>query len=155
MAQKAKTLGYHSQVILSVRRVNDEMDTFIAAKTIKLMIKKDLHIKGSNVLILEVTFKENCPDIRNTKVVDIYKELQEFGTDVDIYDPWANAEEVKHEYGLDIIAEVDESVDYETIIVGVAHKEFTTFDFADCKQNGVVIFDTKAILDRDLVDERL
>lgn len=155
LAHKATMLGYHPQVILSGRRVNDMVAPFVADKVIKLMIHKGVRVKDAKVLIMGITFKENCPDIRNTKVVDIYKELQEFGTDVDVYDPWADAEEVKHEYGVDIIAEVDESVDYEAIIVAVAHNEFKTFDFVGHKHKGAVIFDTKAILDRDLVDGRL
>lgn len=152
LAHKATMLGYHPQVILSGRRVNDMMAPFVADKVIKLMIHKGACIKGSKVLIMGITFKENCPDIRNTKVVDIYKELREFATDVDIYDPWANPDEVKDEYGVDIISDVDPNTDYKAIIVAVAHNEFKTFDFAGYKAKGAVIFDTKAILDRALVD---
>jgi UDP-N-acetyl-D-galactosamine dehydrogenase len=155
LAHKAQYLGYDPQVILSGRRVNDQMGAFVADKVVKLMIQKDHKIKGARVLIMGVTFKENCPDVRNTRVVDIYHELKSFGLDVDIYDPWANAEEVRHEYKVDILAEVDGKVKYEGIIVAVAHNEFLQFDFQEYKQGNCVIFDTKAFLDRELVDGRL
>ncbi len=155
LAQKAKTLGYHPQVILSGRRVNDEMGAFVAAKTIKLMIKKDLHIKGSNVLILGITFKENCPDIRNTKVVDIYEELQQFGVNVDVYDPWADAEEVKKELAIDLQKELYFSKKYQAVILATAHQEFLELDMSSLAANNGVVFDTKACLDRDVVDGRL
>lgn len=155
LAHKATMVGYHPQVILSGRRVNDMVAPFVADKVIKLMIHKGLRIKGASVLILGITFKENCPDIRNTKVVDIYKELLEFGPTVDIYDPWADSDEVKHEYGINIVNEIEESADYKAIIVAVAHSEFKNFDFKKYKDNGAIIYDTKAILDRNLVDGRL
>jgi len=155
LAHKAESLGYHPQVILSGRRVNDNMGSFVANKVVKLMIDKDLKIKGSKALIMGVTFKENCPDVRNTKVVDIYAELKQFGVDVDIYDPWADKDEVKHEYGVDITAELDQSVQYNALIVAVAHDEFKAFDFKKYKGNNAVIFDAKSFVDRDLVDGRL
>lgn len=155
LAHKAQSLGYHPQVILSGRRVNDHMGAFVADKVVKLMIQKDHKIKDSRALIMGVTFKENCPDIRNTRVVDIYHELVQFGLSVDIYDPWADAKEVKHEYGLDILNEVDNHVVYDAIVVAVAHNEFLQFDYQKVKRNNGVIFDTKACLNRDLVDGRL
>lgn len=155
LAHKAQSLGYHPQVILSGRRVNDQMGAFVADKVVKLMIQKDHKIKDARALIMGVTFKENCPDIRNTRVVDIYHELIQFGLTVDICDPWADANEVKHEYGLDIINDVDGSQLYDAIIVAVAHDEFLKFDFGRIKRNNCVIFDTKACLDRGIVDGRL
>ncbi len=155
LAHKAEALGYHPEVILSGRRVNNSVPHFIAHKVLKLMIERDHKIKSANVLIMGVTFKENCPDVRNTKVVEIQKELVEFGANVDIYDPWADAAEVKHEYGVDIIANVDAAKKYEAVIVCVAHDDFKNFDFAKYKENGAVIYDVKAVVDRDLVDGRL
>lgn len=155
LAHKAQSLGYHPQVILSGRRVNDQMGAFVADKVVKLMIQKDHKIKDSRALIMGITFKENCPDIRNTRVVDIYHELVQFGLTVDIYDPWADANEVNHEYGLKILNEIDTQVVYDAIIVAVAHREFLKFDYKKVKRNNGVIFDTKACLDRSLVDGRL
>lgn len=155
LAHKAKALGYHPEVILSGRRVNDNMGAFVADKVVKLMIQKDHKIKGAKALIMGVTFKENCPDVRNTRVFDIYEELRSFGLDVDIYDPWADADEVKAEYGLTCHPELPEGSMYDAIIVAVAHNEFLTIDFKKIKNNNGVIFDTKACLDRALVDARL
>jgi len=155
LASKAESLGYVPQVILSGRHVNNSIAPFIANKVLKLMIHKDHKIKSSNVLILGVTFKENCPDIRNTKVIDIYHELCEFGANVDIYDPWASAEEVKHEYGVDIINKLDETKNYEAVLLAVAHDEFKVLDFEKYFKGGAVVFDTKAVVDRRWVDGRL
>jgi UDP-N-acetyl-D-galactosamine dehydrogenase len=155
LAHKAEALGYHPQVILSGRRVNDHVGHFVANKVVKLMIEKDHKIKGSKALIMGITFKENCPDVRNTRVVDIYTELKQFGLEIDIYDPWADIAEVKHEYGLDVMNELNNSVVYDAIIVAVAHNEFLKFDYQKIKRNNGVIFDTKACLDRNLVDARL
>lgn len=155
LASKAESLGYVPQVILSGRHVNNSIAPFIANKVMKLMIQKGQTIKGANVLILGVTFKENCPDIRNTKVIDIFKEFSEFGTRVDIYDPWAIAEEVKHEYGVDIISELDENKKYQAVLLAVAHDEFQTFDFEKHFSAGAVVFDAKAVVDRRWVDGRL
>lgn len=155
LAHKAQALGYHPQVILSGRRVNDKMGAFVAEKVVKLMIQKDHKIKGSKALIMGITFKENCPDVRNTRIVDIYHELVSFGLNVDIWDPWADTSEVKHKYGLEILNEVDSSIIYDALIVAVAHNEFLKFDYLKVKLSNGVIFDTKAFLDRDLVDGRL
>jgi len=155
LASKAESLGYVPQVILSGRHVNNSIAPFIASKVLKLMIHKDHKIKCSNVLLLGVTFKENCPDIRNTKVIDIYRELCEFGANVDIYDPWASVEEVKHEYGVDIINELDDTKNYEAVLLAVAHDEFKAIDFEKYHKSGAVVFDTKAVIDRQWVDGRL
>ncbi|NDV69038.1 nucleotide sugar dehydrogenase [Dysgonomonas sp. 25] len=155
LAQKAISVGYHPDVILSGRRVNNSIAPFIANKTIKMMIQKGIKISGSKALIMGVTFKENCPDIRNSKVFDIHRELTEFGISVDLYDPWVNAEEVKEEYNLDILPAFDKNQDYQAIIVCVMHDEFKSFDYKKYKEAGAVIFDVKAFVDRELVDARL
>lgn len=155
LAHKAKSLGYYPQVILSGRAVNNSIGKFIADKVLKLMIQKDHKIKDSNVLMLGVTFKENCPDCRNTKVVDIAKELESFGCKVDIYDPWANHSDVKREYGVDMIGGIDPDKEYAAVIACVAHDQFKTFDFKKYHAAGAVIFDVKNFVNRDLVDGRL
>ena len=155
LAHKAKALGYEPQVILSGRAVNNSIAKFIADKTLKLMIQKDHKIKDSNVLILGVTFKENCPDCRNTKVVDIATELEDFGCRVDIYDPWASPEVVRHEYGKELIAAVDPEKRYEAVVACVSHNQFKTFDFKKYREQGAVIFDVKGFVPRELVDARL
>ncbi len=155
LAHKATQLGYHPDVILSGRRVNDSVAEFIASKVVKLMIKKDISVSGANALILGVTFKENCPDVRNTKVVDVYRELKEYGVNVDIYDPWAEASEVAHEYGVDILSEININHRYDTVVVAVSHSEFLTLDLNKIKKENSVVFDLKACLDRSQVDARL
>lgn len=155
LAHKARSLGYEPQVISSGRAVNNSIAKFIADKTLKLMIQKDHKILNSNVLILGVTFKENCPDCRNTKVVDIANELEDFGVNVDIYDPWASKEVVKHEYGKELIPAVDPEKDYAAVIACVSHDQFKTFDFAKYQAQGAVIFDVKNFVDRQFVDARL
>ncbi len=155
LAHKATQLGYHPDVILSGRRVNDSVAEFIASKVVKLMIKKEISVSGSKALILGVTFKENCPDVRNTKVVDVYRELEEYGVDVDIFDPWADPSEVKHEYGVEILDRIKDGDKYDAIVVAVSHKEFVTMDLNGLKNNKSVVFDLKACLDRSQVDGRL
>ena len=155
LAHKAKSLGYDPQVILSGRAVNNSIAKFIADKVLKLMIQKDHKINKSHVLILGVTFKENCPDCRNTKVVDIVDELEDFGCIVDIYDPWASAEIVKHEYGKELIPAIDPDKQYEAVIACVSHNQFKTFDFKKYKDMNAVIFDVKDFVDRNVVDGRL
>lgn len=154
LAHKAEEVGYHPAVILSGRRVNDNMGMFVANKVVKLMIQKGHTIKGSNALILGVTFKENCPDVRNTKVVDIRSELLQFGLNVDVYDPWADKAEVQHEYKIDLLPKLN-GKRYQAVIVAVSHDEFHAIDFQALKDNNTVIFDTKAFIDRNLVDARL
>jgi len=154
LAHKAESLGYYPQVILSGRRVNDNMGMFVASKVIKLMIKNGQKINGAKVLILGVTFKENCSDIRNSRVIDIYLELKQFGLDVDVYDPHADKKEVGHEYSIDLIQHIDTK--YDAIILAVSHNEFLNIDLPSIR-NGEqsVVFDTKSFLDRSLVDARL
>ncbi|MDO9254158.1 MAG: nucleotide sugar dehydrogenase [Bacteroidales bacterium] len=153
MAQKAQEVGYHPEIILAGRRMNDGMGAWIASQVVKLMIRKDVTIKNSRVLVLGITFKENCPDIRNTKVVDVVKELEQFGCMVDIFDPWASAGDVKHEYGKDIVSSY-EMDDYNAIVLAVAHNEFKTLDFSKRKGN-TVLYDIKSILPIEVVDGRL
>jgi UDP-N-acetyl-D-galactosamine dehydrogenase len=154
LAHKAESLGYHPQVILSGRRVNDYMGMFVANKLIKLMLKKEHKITQSKVLILGFTFKENCPDIRNTRVIDIYKELIQFDLVVDIYDPWADAAEVEKDYHIKLIDKVDLN-NYQAVVITVAHEQFLKLDYQIVKTNNGVIFDTKSVIDRNLVDARL
>ncbi len=155
LAHKAESLGYHPQVILSGRRVNDNMGIFVANKVIKLMIANELIIKGGNVLILGITFKENCPDIRNTRVIDIFNELKLFGLNCDVYDPWANPNEVQFEYNINLLEKINFEKKYQAVIITVAHDEFHDINFIDFKKNKTVIFDTKSIIDRKIVDGRL
>ena len=155
LAHKAKSLGYAPQVILSGRAVNNSIAKFIADKTLKLMIQKDHKIKGASVLILGVTFKENCPDCRNTKVLDICDELEDFGCQVDLYDPWASPQVIAKEYGKQLIAAIDPQKHYDAIVACVGHNEFKTFDFKRYRKEGAVIFDVKGFVDRELVDCRL
>lgn len=153
LAHKAESLGYYPQVILSGRRVNNQMGAFIASKVIKLMIEKNQKVKGSSVLILGITFKENCPDIRNSRVVDIYHELLQYGLSVDIYDPWADKESVKTEYSIDLLPEI--TAPYDAVVLAVAHDAFAQMDFSLITNCNTVIFDTKAFIPRELVDARL
>lgn len=153
LAHKAESLGYYPQVILSGRRVNDNMGIFVANKVVKLLIQKGNLIRGARVLILGVTFKENCPDIRNSKVVDIYNELLQFGLNVDVYDSYANSKEVSEEYDIKLINEIET---YDAIILAVAHDYFLKLDFNGLKKdNNSVIFDIKSILPKNQVDARL
>lgn len=153
LAHKAESLGYHPQVILSGRRVNDNMGMFIANKVVKLMIQKGTNIKGAKALLLGVTFKENCPDIRNSKVVDIYNELVQFGLEVDVFDPHADSVQVQSEYNIPLI---QSPAKYDAIILTVAHKEFLQLDLDSLKKgNHTIVFDSKAALDREVVDARL
>ena len=154
LAHKAESLGYHPAVILSGRRVNDQMSSFVASKMVKLLVHNGHQVKDSKVLILGLTFKENCPDIRNTKVIDVYHELRDYAIDVAIYDPWADKEEVKAEYGLELLSDFD-GKEYHGVILAVSHNEFLEIDFAALKESGTLIFDTKAFIDRKLVDARL
>ena len=155
LAQKAQEAGYHPEIILAGRRMNDSMGKYVASEVVKLMIQNEIPVKNSKVLMLGITFKENCPDIRNTKATDIYHELISYGIDVDIYDPWASPEEVKHEYGLTISKRLNESVDYSAVILAVAHNEFMKIDMQSFKTRGAIIYDVKGILPRELVHARL
>jgi len=154
LAFKAESLGYQPQVILSGRRVNDVMGTFVVSKVMKLMVDKGLLIKGSKALILGFTFKENCSDIRNTKVIDIYLELRQFDVEVDVYDPLASSEEVKKQYGFSLISDIF-SKTYQIIILAVSHKEFDSLNYSKLKKDASVLFDTKSVIKRKWVDGRL
>lgn len=157
LTHKAVHLGYNPEIILAGRRINDGMGSFIANQLVKLMIKKEHKINNSNVLVLGITFKENCPDIRNSKVIDIIKELKDFGCNIDVYDPWADAKEVEHEYNIELISEHSkiDSKNYQGIVLAVAHNEFKEIDFDELRKNGAVVYDVKGIIKRDHVDNRL
>jgi UDP-N-acetyl-D-glucosamine/UDP-N-acetyl-D-galactosamine dehydrogenase len=153
MLYKAEQLGYYPALIGSGRRINDNMGVFVANKVVKLMISKGINVKDSKALILGFTFKENCPDVRNTKVIDIYNELKDFGIQTDIYDPWADKEEVKHEYGVSVIGEPSQR--YSLIIHAVNHKAFENIIWQDISTDIHVLFDVKSTLKQVFVDSRL
>lgn len=155
LAQKAQEVGYHPEIILAGRRLNDSMGKYVATEVIKLMMRKDLKVIDSKVLILGFTFKEDCPDVRNTRVIDIYNELRSFDMEVDVYDPWASPAEVKHEYGIEIISgdTAPELVSYSAVILAVSHKEFHSLQIQ--KSSTQVVFDVKGFLDKSRVDARL
>jgi len=153
LTHKAESLGYHPQVILAGRRINDDMGVFIANKVIKLMIQQSMNIKNAPVLVLGITFKENCPDIRNSKVIDVISELQDFGAKVEVYDPWAGAAEVKHEYGIDLVQYPDKQ--YSAIILAVAHHQFKEIDLLPLKQQNTIVYDIKSFLPREVITARL
>lgn len=155
LAQKAQEYGYHPEIILAGRRLNDSMGPYVATEVVKLMIKRGVPVKGAKVLMLGITFKENCPDIRNTKAIDIYHELCEYGIEVDVYDPWAEPNEVKHEYGIKTITEYPEGNGYAAIILAVAHNEFMKIKLHKHKADGCIIYDVKGILSGNLLDARL
>lgn len=145
LAQKAQELGYHPEIILAGRRLNDSMGEYVASQVVKLMINKGITVKGASLLMLGITFKENCPDVRNTKIVDVIAALKDYGIAVTIYDPWANPAEVLHEYGL--VCTTHLSVQkYDTIVLGVAHKEFKVININDFVIDSGVIYDVKGIL---------
>ena len=153
LAQKAQEVGYHPEIILAGRRLNDSMGQHVATEVVKLMMRKDIKVLNSKVLLLGFTFKEDCPDVRNTRVIDIYNELRNFDINVEVYDPWANVQEVKHEYGIEISNSFPNE-NYAAIILAVAHKEFLNLDIRSLTPNGV-IFDVKGILPKNIIDSRL
>lgn len=153
LTYKAESLGYHPEVILAGRRINDNMGAHIAGNVIKLMAQNQLPVYGSDILVLGIAFKENCPDIRNSKVVDVIQELKSYGTNVDIFDPWADAEEVQHEYGLQLVDKLSKK--YHAIVLAVGHEEFKSLDWSVVKQNNTVIYDVKGFLNRGLATSRL
>lgn len=154
LTYKARLLGYQPQVILSGRNVNEQMGIFIASKVVKLMLARKHAVNGERALILGFTFKENCPDIRNTRVIDIYHELSQYGLQVDVYDPWVNPEQVDKEYNIRLISNLDTSV-YKAVILAVAHHQFKDLNYQAFRTAGAVIFDTKSCLERGLADARL
>jgi UDP-N-acetyl-D-galactosamine dehydrogenase len=155
LAQRAQQAGYHPEIILAGRRMNDSMGKYVASEVVKLMIKNEIPVKNSKVLMLGITFKENCPDIRNTKATDIYHELISYGIAVDIYDPWASPDEVEHEYGIKSTRHLSDEVNYSAVILAVAHREFMKIDFQSFKSRGAILYDVKGILPRELVHARL
>jgi UDP-N-acetyl-D-galactosamine dehydrogenase len=156
LAQKALEVGYHPEIILAGRRLNDGMGAYVAGEVIKLMVKKSIPVANSKALVLGVTFKENCPDVRNTKVIDIIRHLQSYHVDVDVYDPWANPEEVHEEYGIHTVQEMPEAKgQYNAAILAVAHKEFNYETIKKLCSDHCVLFDVKAHLNKELVDARL
>lgn len=154
LAQCALRYGYNPEIILAGRRMNDGMGEYVANEMIKLMLKKGIQVLGSNILILGFTFKENCPDVRNTKVVDIFKALQEYNVNITVYDPWANPAITKHEYGIDVINELPKHK-FDVAVMAVAHNEFNGLDVVSLLNEKHVIYDVKGIMDKDLIDGRL
>ena len=155
LIQKAQVYGVLPRVMFAARRLNDGMGAYVANQTIKCMNKKGIIVKDAKFLILGITFKENCPDIRNTKVVDIYHTLKEYTDDITVLDPWANPEKTLHEYNIQIEKNLDDEVKYDTIILAVAHKEFLNIDLKKHLNENGVIYDVKGILDRNIIDGRL
>lgn len=153
LAQKAQEFGYHPEIILAGRRLNDSMGQYVAEQVIKTMIKKDINVNGAEILMLGITFKENCPDVRNTKIVDVIRALEDFGVKVTTFDPWANPEEVDHEYKLECQNTIPNKK-FDAIVLGVAHKEFIQMDFSNWRKDNAIIYDVKGIL-KDKADNSL
>lgn len=154
LIQKAQVYGVLPRVMSNARRLNDGMGAYVANQTIKAMNKKGVMVKDANILILGITFKENCPDIRNTKVVDIFHTLQEYTSNITVYDPWADAESVKREYGVDIVRDLPKEK-FDAVILAVAHKEFLQVDITSLLNERCVVYDVKGVFPRNIVDERL
>ena len=153
LSQKAQEFGYNPEIILSGRRMNDSMGDYVATEVVKLMIKKDIRVKNSSILILGFTFKENCPDIRNTRVIDIYDSLKVYETNIDVYDPWANSNEVKKEFGFKLVNKISKK--YSAIILAVAHNDFLTLSLQGYLNEDGVLFDVKGLLNKKIVDGTL
>ena len=157
LTHKAQQIGYHPEVILSGRRINDGMGSHIAQRVIKRMIQRRIHVASANVLVLGLAFKENCPDLRNTRVVDVINEFRNFHANVDVYDPWVSAKEAKHEYGLELVSELATD-HYDAVVLAVAHRQFTEMGGDRIRALGkpdCIVFDVKNVLPRDAVDDRL
>lgn len=146
LAQKAQELGYHPEIILAGRRLNDSMGAYVASEVIKLMLQNDIKVKGANILLLGITFKENCPDVRNTKVVDVVSNLKEYGVDITIFDPWANPDEVLHEYNLKTTNTLPDGK-YDAIVHAVSHNEFKDVDFKELRADASIVYDVKGVLE--------
>ena len=156
LAQRAQEAGYNPEIILAGRRMNDGMGDYVAQEVIKLMVKKEATIKNGKALVLGITFKENCPDVRNTKAIDVISSLQEYNLEVDVYDPWANAEEVKTMFDLDLIQDVHQLKEaYDSIVLCVSHQEFLSLDFDQLSKKETVVFDVKSFLPKERIDGRL
>lgn len=154
LAQKAQEKGYHPEIILAGRRMNDGMGEYVASQIVKLMIKKGVVMAGSELLMLGITFKENCPDVRNTKIVDVVNALKSYGIEISIFDPWANPEEVMKEYKL-VTTQTLPNKKYDAVVLGVSHKEFLKVDFKSIQKENGILYDVKGIVDRSLVDGKL
>ena len=154
LAQKAQEKGYHPEIILAGRRLNDSMGEYVASQVVKAMIKKGISISGSKILMLGVTFKENCPDVRNTKIVDVVSALKDYGIEVVVYDPWAKPAEVAHEYQIESTQELPNDT-FDAVVLGVAHKEFKALDLDKLQKSVSVLYDVKGILPLDVIDGRL
>jgi UDP-N-acetyl-D-galactosamine dehydrogenase len=154
LAQSAQRLGYNPEIILAGRRMNDGMGEYVADQVIKLMLKKGIQVLGSKILVLGFTFKENCPDVRNTKVVDIIKSLNEYNADVTVFDPWVNHDVALHEYGVDVLNKLP-SEKFDAVILAVAHKEFTNLNLDNIKKTNAIVYDVKATLPTGSYDQRL
>lgn len=156
LAQKAQEIGYYSELILAARRLNDSMGAFVASQVVKLMIKNDIRVKGAKILNLGITFKENCPDIRNSKAIDVITNLEEYGAEVTTFDPWADKEEVKKEYSIKSLSELNNKTDkFDAIILTVAHKEFLNLEFKNYLSDNGIIYDVKGVLHKRSVNKRL
>lgn len=155
LAQKAQELGYHPEIILAGRRLNDSMGAYVADEVVKKMLQKGVAVKGSKTLVMGITFKENCPDVRNTRVIDIIAQLKSYHIDPVVYDPWANASEVLHEYGLTCLNELPSEEKFDAVILAVAHKEFSYDDIQPLCNNQCVVFDVKGVWNQNIVDARL
>lgn len=154
LAQCAQRHGYNPEIILAGRRMNDGMGEYVATEVVKLMLKKGIQVLNSDILILGFTFKENCPDVRNTKVIDIYNTLKDYGVNITVYDPWANPEVAKHEYGIDIMSQLPKAK-FDAVILAVAHEEFKILDVSSVLKDMNAVFDVKGIFCRNMVDGRL
>lgn len=154
LAQKAQEVGYHPEIILAGRRLNDSMGQYVASQVVKAMIKKGMCVSNAKVLILGITFKENTPDVRNTRVVDVIYALQDYGVDVSIYDPWAKTEEVMHEYGLEVLKDMPNHK-FDGVVMAVSHREFKDIDLSSITNNISVIYDVKGVLKKEQADGRL
>ena len=154
LAQKAQEVGYYPEIILSGRKMNDSMGDYIASEVMKAMQQKDIHINGSNILLLGITFKENCPDIRNTKAIDLYKALKSYNAIVDVYDSWACSKEVKKEFEIQLTDNLF-TKRYDAIVLAVSHKEFLDIDFSSIKKDQSIVYDVKGVLNKEIIDKRL
>jgi UDP-N-acetyl-D-galactosamine dehydrogenase len=149
LAQKAQEYGYHPEIILAGRRMNDSMGNYVAAEVVKLMVQNDIKVKGAHILVLGITFKENCPDVRNTKAVDVINNLSSYGTNIDIFDPWASQKEVEHEYNLVTTRQLPEKK-YDGVVLTVAHNQFLGIDFKSILNSNGIIYDVKGVLGKDI-----
>lgn len=154
LAQKAQENGYHPEIILAGRRLNDGMGDYVASEIVKCMIKKNIPVNGSNVLVLGITFKENCPDVRNTKVVDLINALKDYGTNITIHDPWADQDEVRHEYRLESLKSIPNEK-FDAVVLAVSHNKFKELDFLSLKNEKAIVYDVKSFLENSIVDGKL